>query len=181
MEQIVLRYGIIAIFLGAGIEGEPFALAGGVLAHRHWLSPAAAVLTTIGGAYAIDQGWFQLSRRFRQSRAIQAIKRRPAFARALTWIDRYPVWFVLLFRFAYGLRAVAPVAIGASRVSTRLYMPLTLVAAIVWGTLFTALGYLLGPAFEAAEARYGTAVTLGAIGVSALALFLALRRGRSKP
>jgi membrane protein DedA with SNARE-associated domain len=184
MEQIVLRYGVIAIFLGAGIEGEPFALAGGVLAHRHWLSIPAAALATIGGAYAIDQGWFQLSRFFRHSRAVQAVRKRPAFARSLELIDRHPVWFVLLFRFAYGLRAVAPVAIGASRVPVRLYMPLTLIAAIVWGALFTALGYLMGPAFEAAEARYGTALTLGAIGISALALVLALvlalRRGKQR-
>jgi len=175
LEQIVLRYGVIAIFLGAGIEGEPFALAGGVLAHRHWLSMAAATLAAIGGAFCVDQSWFLLSRRLRGSRMVERVRERPAFARALALIDRYPIWFVLLFRFVYGLRAVAAVAIGASRVPALVVVAFNLVAAIVWGVAVTALGYSFGPAFEAAEARYGSIVTLAAIGVSMLALVVVAR------
>ena len=181
MEQFILRYGLIAIFFGAGIEGEPFALAGGVLAHRHWLSVQAALLVTIGGAYAVDQFWFHLSRHFRERKLVQRMRQRAGFARSLALIDRHPNWFVLLFRFAYGLRAVAPVAIGASQVPSLRYVLLNLAAAVVWGCLFTALGYAVGPAFEAAEARYGAWITLAAFGISALALFLALRRGQAKP
>ena len=178
MEDIILRYGVVAIFLGAGIEGEPFALAGGVLAHRHWLSPYTAGLAAVGGSCLIDQFWFHLSRHFRQSRIVQRVTRRPAFARSLDLIERHPVWFVLLFRFAYGLRAVAPVAIGSSRLPTGLFVPLNMAAAIVWGSLFTTLGYLLGPTFEVAEARYGTGIAVATIGLSAVDLALALRRGR---
>lgn len=178
MEGLVLRYGVIAIFLGAGIEGEPFALAGGVLAHRHWLPAWVAVAAAIGGAVAIDQFWFHLSRYFHRSRLVQRIVQRPAFARSLALIGRYPVRFVLLFRFAYGLRAVAPVAIGASRVPTGLFVPLDILAALVWGCAFTAAGYLIGPAFEAAEARYGTSIAIGTICISAAAIAFALRRGR---
>lgn len=177
MESLVIRYGLVGIFLGVAVEGEPFALAGGVLAHRGWLSPWAAAATTIGGACFVDQFWFHLSRHYRQSRVVASLVRRPAFSRALGLVERHPVWFVLLFRFAYGLRAVAPVAIGSSRVPARLFVPLNVVAAVVWGILFTAAGYLAGPAFERVEARYGSSVTLVTIGVSALVLLYALRRG----
>lgn len=179
LEHLILRYGFIAIFMGAGIEGEPFALAGGVLAHRHWLSPLAAALASIGGSCFVDQLWFHLSRHYRRSPVVQRVAQRPAFARSLLLIERYPVWFVLLFRFAYGLRAVAPVAIGASHLSSRRFIPLNVVAAIGWGTVFTALGYWIGPQFEAAEARYGTGVAVATIGVSVLVLVLALRCGRT--
>ena len=179
MEDLILRFGVIAIFLGSGIEGEPFAIAGGVLAHRHWISPTVAVLAAIGGSCAIDQGWFHLSRHYRESRIVQRVARRPAFARSLQLIERHPVWFVLLFRFAYGLRAVAPVAIGASRLPTRLFVPLNVAAAIVWGALFTAAGYAIGPAFEAAEKRYGSAIAVVTIGLSLAALAYALRRGKA--
>ena len=178
LENLVLHYGIVAIFLGAGIEGEPFALAGGVLAHRHWLPGYSAALAAIAGSCVIDQLWFHLSRHFRQSRILRPLVERPAFARSLELIERHPVWFVLLFRFAYGLRAVAPVAIGASRVPAGLFVPLNIAAAIVWGSLFTAAGYLAGPAFEAAEARYGSGIAIAAICFSVLALAFALRRGR---
>ena len=177
MENLILHYGVIAILLGAGIEGEPFALAGGVLAHRHWISPYLAGLAAIGGSCLIDQFWFHLSRYYQRSRIVQRVAQRPAFARSLELIERRPVLFVLLFRFAYGLRAAAPVAIGASRVPMRVFLPVNLVAAIVWGSLFTALGYALGPTFEASEARYGTGIAVATICVSALALAFALRRG----
>lgn len=179
MEELVLRYGVIAIFLGAGIEGEPFALAGGVLAHRHWLPPWAAVAAAVGGAIAIDQFWFHVSRHFQRSRLVGHVVQRPSFARALALIERYPIRFVLLFRFAYGLRAVAPVAIGASRVPTRLFVPLNIASGIIWGLAFTAAGYLIGPAFEAAEARYGTGIAIATVFVSAGAILFALRRGET--
>jgi membrane protein DedA with SNARE-associated domain len=175
--NVILHYGVFAIFLGAAIEGEPFALAGGVLAHRHWLSLYAAALAAISGSCLIDQIWFHLSRHFQKSIIVRSVARRPAFARALALIERHPVCFVLLFRFAYGLRAVAPVVIGASRLPARLFVPLNVAAAIVWGSLFTALGYVLGPAFEAAEARFGTGIAVATICLSAFALALALRRG----
>ena len=178
METIVLRYGLFAVFFGTAVEGEPFALAGGVLAHRGWLSPAAAVLAVIGGALFVDQLWFHLGRHSRDSRVVRSVVKRPAFARSLQLVERHPVPFVLAFRFAYGLRAVAPVAIGASRVATRLFVPLNIVAAVVWGGLFTTLGWLAGPGYEAVEARYGTALTVGAVALSAGVLLFALRRGR---
>ncbi len=103
---------------------------------------------------------------------------RPAFRRSLDLIERYPIGFVLLFRFAYGLRAVATVAIGASRISTRLFVSLNIVAAALWGALFTALGHYFGPAFETMAARYGWGVTAAVIGLSVLLFFLALRRSR---
>lgn len=180
MEALVLRYGVIAIFLGAGIEGEPFAIAGGVLAQRHWMHGWIAVAAAIGGALVVDQFWFHLSRYYRDNRLVRRVMDRPAFARSLELIERYPVRFAFLFRFAYGLRAVAPVAIGTSRVSERLFVPLNILAAILWGTAFTGAGYLIGPAFERAEARYGTTIAICTVCVSAAAIAFALRRGKSK-
>ena len=180
MEGLVLRYGLLAVFLGTAIEGEPFALAGGVLAHRGWLSPAAATLAVIGGGLAIDQLWFHLGRHFRDSRVVRSVMERPAFARSLRLVERHPVPFVLGFRFAYGLRAVAPVAIGASRVPTALFVPLNVVAAVVWGAIFTALGWLAGPSVEAVQARYGPALTIGALVLSAGVLLFALRKGPTR-
>jgi len=180
LEAIIIRYGVIAIFLGAAIEGEPFAIAGGILAHRHWLPAWLAALAAIAGALSIDQIWFHLSRHFRHNRRIEKVSRRPAFARSLDLLDRRPIWFLALFRFAYGVRAVAPVAIGLSRVPARLFVALDIPAAIVWGSAFTALGFALGPAFEAAEARYGTTIEVGAIAVSVLALVFALHRGSKR-
>lgn len=179
MEALVIRYGLVAVFFGVALEGEPFALAGGVLAHRGWLSPWVAAIAAISGSLFVDQFWFHLSRRFRRSRVVASVVARPAFARALALVEGHPVWFVLLFRFAYGLRSVAPVAIGASRVPSRLFAPLNLVSATIWGSLFTAAGYLAGPTFERLESRFGAGLTLVTLALSVMAFAFALR-GRRK-
>ena len=178
MEELIARYGLIAIFVGSGMEGEPFALAGGVFAHRGWLSPYAVALTVIAGAFCIDQFWFNLSRNFRQTRLVGKMMGRPTFARAFGLIERHPILFILLFRFAYGLRAVAAVAIGVSQVPRRQVVLLNLAAASVWGLLYTGLGYALGPAFKRLEGQFGIGFTILSIGLSALALFLIIRRRR---
>jgi membrane protein DedA with SNARE-associated domain len=175
---MIARYGLAAIFLGAGVEGEPFALAGGALAQRHWLSPYAVTLAAIAGSCFIDQMWFHLSRNFRQSRAVQRLVARPAFRRSLAMIERHPVRFVLLFRFAYGLRAITAVAVGASGMSTRLFVGVNILAATLWGLAFTALGYGAGPLLVAAQARYGFVITAMSVCVSALVVVLVLRRAR---
>lgn len=179
MEDLIAHYGLIAIALGSGIEGEPFALAGGVLAHRHWLPPYAAVLAAILGSFMVDQMWFLLSRNFRQSRAVQAVIHRPAFRRSLALIERNPARFVLMFRFAYGLRAVTAVAVGCSRMPLRRFLPINLLAATLWGSIFTTLGYALGPALEQAVAHVGYALTALSIAVSGLVIFLLIRRRHS--
>jgi len=175
---LIAHYGLLAIFFGAGIEGEPFALAGGVLAHRHWLSLQAAMLAAVAGSCAVDQMWFHLSRTMRHSALVRRITRRGAFERSLALIERHPARFVLLFRFAYGLRAVTAVAVGMSAMPTRRFVLLNMAAAAVWGVAFTALGYAAGPALEAAQARYGWGMTGVSLGVSGLVLWLLLRRRR---
>jgi membrane protein DedA with SNARE-associated domain len=176
MEMLIIRYGVVAILLGAGIEGEPFALAGGVLVHSGWMPWWEATGAAILGSCLVDQLWFHLARHFRSSRPVTRIARRPAFARTIILLEQHPAWFVLLFRFAYGLRAVAPVAIGMSRISKRLFVPLNFTAAVVWGSLFTAFGFALGPVAERLAQRFGTELAVGVAAVSLGVLAFALRR-----
>ena len=170
-------YGLLAIFLGSAVEGEPFALAGGVLAHRHWLSLQGAMLAAVAGSFCVDQMWFHLSRNLRRSALVRRITDRPAFQRSLAMIARHPARFVLVFRFAYGLRAVTAVAVGASGMPAGLFALLNLAAAAVWGVVFTALGYGAGPVLEAVQARYGSGLAVVSLGVSVLVVVLVLRSG----
>lgn len=179
LEAFIIRYGFVAILLGTAIEGEPFALAGGVLAQRAMLPFWIALGAAFAGALLIDQLWFHAARRVRTNHLVQTVTRRPAFARSLASLDRHPVWFVLLSRFVYGIRAVASVAIGFSPVRTRLFMPLNVLAAAVWSVLFTALGYWSGPIFEQLSTRYGAGVEAAAVVLSLTMFAVALRGGRA--
>ena len=61
IETLIIRYGVAAIFVGAGVEGETSVVAGGVLAHRHLIPLWAAMAAASTGSFVADQlyglGW----------------------------------------------------------------------------------------------------------------------------
>jgi membrane protein DedA with SNARE-associated domain len=148
IETLIAQYGLAAILIGAGVEGETVVIAGGVLAHRDlvplWAAGAAAAV----GSFAADQLFFAAGRYFRDNPRIQRMEQRPAFAKALVTLEHHPVLFIMGFRFLYGLRTISPIAIGTSQIRTLTFFLLNALAAIVWGVLFTGIGYGFGGGIE---------------------------------
>jgi membrane protein DedA with SNARE-associated domain len=185
IEALVTRYGLLAIFAGAGVEGEAVVLTGGILARRGLLDPWAVAAAAAVGSWIVDQLWFWIGRAFRDRPWIERIKARPAFARAVRLLERYPVGFIFLFRFIYGLRTVSPIAIGLSKVRSRTFIPLNALAAAIWGPLVAWAGYGFGAALEPLLARFKAGalwvVIAAAILISfslALPVLIRLARGR---
>lgn len=184
IEALLAHYGVAAVFVGAMAEGESFVLAGGVLAHRGLVSPAAVALAAFLGSTAADQLCFLLGRRARDTRLVRRARALPAFDKALGFIERYPNAYIIAFRYLYGLRIVSPVAIGVSRIAAGRFVILNLISAAVWAVLFTGLGYVFGKAVDRALARFHlqhpALIVLGllalAIGVAALVHRLAASR-----
>ncbi|WP_298674416.1 DedA family protein [uncultured Sphingomonas sp.] len=148
IEAIVAKYGLVALFLGAGLEGETVVVAGGILAHRGLFPLVGAMAAAAAGSFVIDQLWFLLGRRFHDHRFVRKAYEKPAFAKALGFLQRHPIGFIFAFRFIYGFRTVSPIAIGTTDVPARLFMIVNLVSAIVWGIIFSGLGFIFGRGFE---------------------------------
>ena len=148
IEALVAHYGLPALLVGAGIEGEAVVVAGGLLAHQGLIPLPGAMVAASVGSFAADQAWFAVGRRFRTHRWAAKAQAKPAFARALEALERHPIGFIFAFRFIYGFRTVSPIAIGTTRVPARLYLAVNAVAAVIWGVTFSAVGYLFGNAFE---------------------------------
>ncbi|MDP1028011.1 DedA family protein [Sphingomonas sp. KR1UV-12] len=182
VESILSQYGLIALFFGAGLEGETVVVTGGVLAHRGIVPLPAAMAVAVAGSFVADQLFFLLGRRYRQHPRVQRIMARPAFARALATFERHPTVFILGFRFLYGVRTISPIAIGTTSVAQRRFMALNAVAATVWGVGFTSVGYWFGSGFDALVDRYrpsGTTLILTAAALAAAVLAVGqLRRWR---
>ena len=153
LETLVARYGLIALFLGAGIEGETIVILGGIMVNRGSLPLLPAIAAAAAGSFVADQIFFALGRRFRDHRFVRRIRERPAFARALATFERRPTAFVFAFRFLYGLRTVSPVAIGTTHLPTARFMAVNAASALLWGTMFVCAGALFGHAIEAAFGR----------------------------
>ncbi|MBX5138257.1 MULTISPECIES: DedA family protein [Rhizobium] len=144
IELLIENYGLLAIFLGAAFEGETAAFLGGVISHRGLLSYWSASLAAVAGSFAGDQFWFFAGRYAGQWAPVRRLMERPALARATRLLEKYQTGFILAFRFLVGLRTISPIVIGTTRITTGKFVILNAVAALVWGQLFTALGYLFG-------------------------------------
>ncbi|MBP6545241.1 MAG: VTT domain-containing protein [Phenylobacterium sp.] len=154
LHNALVTYGPIAVFLGAAFEGQAAVIAGGFLAHQGliplWLTLTAAAV----GSALIDHGLFLAGRRFRTARYVIRAAQTPAFAKALQFIERFPISYIFAFRYLFGLRMVSPIAIGVSQVSTLAFTLLNIASAVVWALVFTAVGYWFGETIEATFGRF---------------------------
>lgn len=187
IEAIIAKYGLVALFAGAGIEGETVVVAGGLLAHKGLFPLPGAMAAAAAGSFVADQIFFSLGRYFRDHAWVRRARAKPLFERALGLLERHPIGFIFAFRFIYGFRTISPIAIGTTRVSTKLFLGINLVAAIVWGIVFTGIGYLFGHSFEKLIERVlpdkHAIVIVGAVVVAVAVVVAGWRwwRGRQTP
>ncbi|WP_247886871.1 DedA family protein [Azospirillum sp. SYSU D00513] len=146
-------------FLWAFFEGETFVIFGGMGAHMgiinlYWLIAAVWI-----GSFCGDQCWYWIGRKW----GAKALARFPSAEakseRILGWLARYGVGFILVFRFIYGVRNVASVAIGTSRMPVTKFMFWNFIAAGIWACSFAGAGYLFGEA-AAAAGEHGMKILL---------------------
>jgi membrane protein DedA with SNARE-associated domain len=145
---LVARYGLLGVLLGSGVEGEAVVVTGGILAHRGFFPLWQAMIASAVGSCAVDQLWFFLGRYGRRFRWVQAAAKRPAFARALGYLERHPTAFIFGFRFVYGMRTISPIVIGTTSVPTARFVVLNAIAAAIWGPLFSWIGFEFGRAID---------------------------------
>jgi membrane protein DedA with SNARE-associated domain len=99
-------------------------------------------------------------------------------------VQRYKLLAVPLLRFAYGVRTVGPVIVGASTMPAWEFAGLNLLGAVVWAVLVGGAGFLFGQAVVAALGRaehiemlaFGAVIVLTPIGLWA---YRALRRRKA--
>lgn len=147
-ETLLAQYGLAAVFVGAGLEGETATVAGGLLAHEGYWPLWAAMVAAAAGSFIADQLFFLIGRRFQDHRRVKRMRDKPGFARAMAAFERRPIGFIFIFRFLYGLRTISPIAIGTTQVSARTFMVVNAISAAVWAALFTGIGFLFGREFE---------------------------------
>jgi membrane protein DedA with SNARE-associated domain len=63
-------------------------------------------------------------------------------------MDKYHTPVILIFRFLYGLRTVAPFAIGLSAIAIPRFVFLNFISALAWAMAVASLGYFFGRGLE---------------------------------
>lgn len=153
LESLIVRWGYLAIGLGTFLEGETILLAAGAMAHRGLLSLPLVMVSAFLGSLSGDQLWFYLGRRYGAPLLARHPKWSARLATAESALKRRGTWFVLGFRFVYGVRTVTPVLLGVTRYSPARFAALNAIGAAIWAVGFGAAGYVVGAAFQALAAR----------------------------
>jgi membrane protein DedA with SNARE-associated domain len=149
LEQLVADYGYVAILIGTFFEGETILLVGAFAAHQGYLRIDLVILIAFIGSCAGDQFWYMLGRRYGRARLLKRPILADRIERITRWLDRYPTAFILGFRFVYGIRNIAPVAIALSKIPPWRFYVLNVVAAALWAATGGLAGYIFGAAVEA--------------------------------
>jgi len=146
--EIIKDWGYLAVFLGSLVEGESVILVACFMAHLGYLSLAKIMIIAFCGTLFADQALYYIGRYYGQA-LIQKFHHLHAPAnRAFKLLHSWDIWFILSFRFIWGIRTISPVVIGSSGIPPHRYTPLNLAAAIVWTLISCIGGYMLSGVIE---------------------------------
>jgi len=182
LQQLVIDYGYVALFIGTFLEGETILVIAGFLASRHYLELPWVVVSAFLGTFAGDQTFFYLGR----YKGIAFLEKRPLWHskidKVFDLLHRHQIKVVLGFRFLYGVRNVTPFVIGASRMNPIKFFVLNFLGALVWAISVGYLGFLFG---DIAEKMMGQIqkyemYILGALVIGGLFLFWRSTHKREK-
>lgn len=139
---------------------------------RGYLDLLPTLLLGAAGGTVSDSLYYWLGRRYgiRLLRSRRSL--RPLRARAVLLLRRYGHLMAFSTRFAFGMRIVLPVAMGASRMHPRVFHPYNALGALCFAIVYLALGYGFGQAIQRLIVRSGVSeihVLLALVVVGAIA------------
>lgn len=146
--ELLSTYGYWLILGWTLLEGETIVIIAGVAAAAGHMELWLIILVAWVGSYTSDQIYFTIGKKF----GPYLLKRFPwaqsPVDRASRLLLKYDLWFILSFRFIYGVRNVTPPALAIAGVTHRRFAILNFVAAGLWAFSFAFAGYLFGQAFK---------------------------------
>ncbi len=169
VQHLLQTQGYAFLVLGLVIEGETVVLLAGFAAHLGWMRLPVVIGIAAAVTWLMDQSMFWLGRWKGEAVLSRWPRMAASIGRAHGLIEQYPHASVIGVRFAYGLRTVGPIVIGASGLPAIQYAALSAVAASLWAALFASLGFYFGAAAEQVLARAGRA-QLGLLALLAVAV-----------
>ena len=142
--SLIAQFGPVIVLAGTFFEGEVFAIIGGFLAYRGSYPFEMMISLAFAGSFCGDLAVFLFARFSSNHRWVRAWREKPRFAKALSLVERYQAYFIIVNRYVYGLRMPGLVALGMSRISLLRFMVLNFLGAALWASIFTTIGFVFG-------------------------------------
>lgn len=145
--DIIRQHGDAAyslMFAYAASHSLLLALFAGYAAHAGALGFGTLIVVCWIGSFTGDVVRFWIGRRFgtRWLGGFPRIERAVRIAAQLA--DRHYLWMILVHRYPHGIRGVAGIAYGMSRLPWSTFLALNFVAAGIWSCVVVSAGYAFG-------------------------------------
>lgn len=144
IEPLIHQFGYLAILIGTLIEGEVVLLLGGFFAQQGFLSLPVVMVSGVLGTCFSEAAFYHLG----LAKGPALMRRSPArlarYERFSAHLHRHKYLLIIGYRFCYGLRSVAPLAIGASGIRPLVFHSLNLVGTVIWTLVMASLGFFFG-------------------------------------
>lgn len=180
LEDLILRLGLVAVFVLAAVEGDVTLILTGVLARVGLLNLPVAIGVGALGGFVGDTTCYGLGRH----RSV-AIRQSSLYKRAAPTIDRFAKrfgpWQILVARFLYGTRVATMFFWGVRGLSFWRFVGIDLLSCILWATALGGAGFLLsGSASLLIGSMKRVQIGLLVVGVVAVLLLLSFRYRRHR-
>lgn len=146
LEDLIGRYGLLAVFVGGATEGDGTMVVTGALAHLGYFNFVVATAVGCVGALGIDMMWYGLGRwradAIRQSRIY--VRTGPTVERLAA---RVGMWEILVARFILGVRIPSMIFWGTQQVSLARFAVLDAAGCVLWGSVLAGVGYAFSSSF----------------------------------
>lgn len=140
MEDLLIRYGALAILVGTAFEGDMTAILAGVIAHLGLIRLPRAIALAALGAFAGDCLYYTLGRR-----GARAIRTSGAYARVEQVIERLAgrlgPWEIPISRWVYGTRVASMVFWGVRGLPLTRFVAVDVVGCVLWASALVSLGF----------------------------------------
>jgi membrane protein DedA with SNARE-associated domain len=171
LTQLIIQYGLAAVFLGSGLEGDLSMVLDGVVSHQGYFRPPIAIAAAALGAFCADCVWYAVGRLHAQ-RLQDAAFYRKVGPRIAAVTRRIGVWQIIAARFVYGTKNATMLFWGLHNLPLLRFVLVDAVGCVLGASFFVGLGYLVG---DGAEALLGKVkrfefLLLGALVVGVLVL-----------
>jgi membrane protein DedA with SNARE-associated domain len=141
-QQLLIRYGLVAVFVGSAFEGDFTLILAGVVAHLGIFAFPLAVAAGAAGSLIGDTAWYTLGRlrgpRFRAGKLYRRVG--PTIERLAR---RMGPWQLLAARFVYGTKAASMLFWGLHGLSLPRFLLIDTLGCVLGSLVFTSLGYLV--------------------------------------
>lgn len=178
-QELLIRYGLLAVVIGSAIEGDFSLILAGVVAHLGIFPFPYAVAAGAIGSLLGDLAWYGFGRlrgpRFREGKLYRRVG--PTINRLA---GRLGPWELVAARFVYGTKAASMVFWGLHGLRLGRFLLIDVLGCLLGSLVFTGLGYLVSGSATAllGKVRRVELWLLGVLLVGAVIVFIIHRTAK---